>query len=147
MYPGIMVSPENESNPITASLFMKGFFATLLLSGTEYVPTINDKHQERFGRVALSLRERKQNGDPAMQRMPDFTPEVITGKYEELDHALITFQSFGITERADPYFSSMKIVFSAERARRQLERFSEEEQQALFSMTKEFLQADNTQYL
>lgn len=112
--------------------FVKGLLASLSLFEFSSVPTVGNRHQRAFNAAIQQLEDMRLAGETSTDRMPRWYPAAITGMYEEFDTALLALQNIGITRAVGPYFMSVEIRVSEERARTILDDFSPEEQ-ALFT--------------
>jgi hypothetical protein len=117
---------------LNESRFFAGFVAALRARGIDFVDTHDDGHHARFDRVVRTLREARASNDPAAKAMPrTFMPTQVTGRYRELDDALLNMQR-GIFSAPNPYYPGIQLKLSKDRAERILEDF-EPEQRELFA--------------
>jgi hypothetical protein len=116
---------------MTAERFFTGFVAALREAGVDFVDTRDDAHHKKFQAVVDRLRETRGAGQPGAARMPrTFMPTQVTGRYRELDDALLSLQR-GVLSAPNPYYPGIDLKMSRDRAARRLSRFSDEER-ALF---------------
>lgn len=108
-----------------------GLLAALKMLGVEFIVNQADDHQIRFAKVAEAIRHKKEQEDGAVKRIPTLYPSPVLGVFHDFDQALVELQSIGITHCVGPFFTHTNITLSEERAKRTLERFTDEEQ-ALF---------------
>ena len=106
---------------VNEARFFTGFVAALRARGVDFVETQDDSHHARFNRVVQALREARANAEPGAQGMPrTLMPTQVTGRYRELDEALLNMQR-GIFSAPNPYYPGVQLKLSEDRAERILD--------------------------
>ena len=123
--PGGTMARVNEAR------FFAGFVAALRARGVDFVETQDDSHHARFNRVVQALREARANSEPGVRGMPrSLMPTQVTGRYRELDEALLNMQR-GIFSAPNPYYPGVQLKLSEDRAERILSDFDPEQRKLL----------------
>lgn len=116
---------------VNEARFFAGFVAALRARGIDFVETQDDSHHARFDRVVQALRDARANSEPGVQGMPrTFMPTQVTGRYRELDDALLNMQR-GIFSAPNPYYPGVQLKLSQDRAQRILDDFDPEQRKLL----------------
>lgn len=112
--------------------FFRGFMATLFVQGERFISTQDDEHQQKFDRVVQSYREYRRLASAGdLANFPAFfSKSKITGRYKELDDALLQLQQ-GLLGAQNPYYTSVKFGCSEVVAESVLNSYSEAEKQLL----------------
>ena len=124
---------------VTEARFFAGFVAALRAQGVDFVETQDDSHHTRFDRVVQELREARANSEPGARGMPrTLMPTQVTGRYRELDDALLNMQR-GIFSAPNPYYPGIQLKLSQDRAERILEDFDPEQRDLLTRLADRFV--------
>lgn len=115
--------------------FFRGLFAALRLCDQKFIITRTDAHHEAFQRVVDLLEE----SPPLGADLPDpFVPSPFTGRFRELDNALVRFQH-GLLGAQNPFYPYVNLDISAARAKQILAGFSDTQQQLFLRLANAFL--------
>lgn len=123
---------------ISERTFVKGLLAALALRGDSFIITQANAHQKAFRRVTEFIESRQAEVDDAVQRLPRWFSEPITGVYSEFDDNLIELQNVGVTRCIGPYFSEVEICLTPERAEHILTQFSDAERELFATLANQF---------
>lgn len=127
---------------VNEARFFSGFVAALRAQGVDFVDTHADNHHARFNRVVKALREARAAADPGAQGMPrTLMPTQVTGRYRELDDALLNMQR-GIFSAPNPYYPGVQLRLSRDRAERILKDFDPDQQRLLVQLADLFVESE-----
>ncbi|MCI0563166.1 MAG: hypothetical protein MN733_32205 [Nitrososphaera sp.] len=115
--------------------FFRGLFATLALKDQTFIETRRDIHHKRFQNVVRELAKQKKaaHGVDLL-----FVPSAFTGRYRELNDALLRLQR-GMLGAQNPFYPGVNLDISKERANCLLEEFSSEERILFSKLADAFL--------
>lgn len=113
----------------------RGLLAALRLKEIKYIDTRNDAQHVAFRRVVDALKDSvtQHPGVPIT-----FVPSPFTGRYRELDEALLQLQR-GLLGAQNPFYPGVNVKLSPERAQRILQEYSTEEQKLFFNLASIFM--------
>jgi hypothetical protein len=124
---------------VNEARFFAGFVAALRTQGIDFVETQDDSHHVRFDRVVQALREARAKSEPGVQGMPrTLMPTQVTGRYRELDDALLSMQR-GIFSAPNPYYPGIQLKLSQDRAQRILDDFDPDQRKLLTRLADLFV--------
>jgi hypothetical protein len=116
----------------------RGLLAALRLNGKTFIDTRNDVHHDRFRNVVAVLAE-------CREQFPDvpstFIPSPFTGRYRELDDALLRLQR-GLLGAQNPFYPGVNLDISESRAERILAAFAPEQRELLLRLAAAYLGQD-----
>lgn len=122
--------------------FFRGFMATLRARGEDSITTMDDDHQRRFANVVIKYKEHRALKRDDMKDLPAFfSKSQITGRYKELDDALLLLQN-GLLGAQNPYYPEVKFGCSPSTAQSILEIYSLNERELFLELADAYL---NTQ--
>ncbi|MCY2987114.1 MAG: hypothetical protein NTY19_04500 [Planctomycetota bacterium] len=113
----------------------RGLLAALRLQGIKFIDTRNDLHHDRFRQVVELL------GECAAEFpcVPStFIPSPFTGRYRELDDALLRLQR-GLLGAQNPFYPGVNLDISESRAERILATFSPEQRELFVRLANAYL--------
>lgn len=120
--------------------FFKGLLASLRLHGAKYISVLHDRHHDCFDRVVISYREAIGEGSESFDNFPKIFPKSpVTGKYRDLDEALLRLQH-GMLGAQNPFYPSVEINFSESFAESVLAKFETNERKLLDKLAAEFVE-------
>ncbi|MDQ3725264.1 MAG: hypothetical protein M3335_05150 [Actinomycetota bacterium] len=126
---------------MTNDRFFRGFLAALRLQGEKRIVTKNDAHHQTFDAAARWLEEARRSGCPGVDDMPDtLVPQVITGRYQEWDSALVSLQRGRLLAARNPTYPLVEILFDDEEARQLLELYTPEQREVFTQMATRYMQ-------
>jgi hypothetical protein len=118
--------------------FFRGLLAALRLQGIEFVETRGDSHHARFRRVVETLRTRSTQ----FPRLPrTFVASPFTGRYRELDEALVQLQC-GFLGAQNPFYPGVHLDISEPRARHILDNYEEPEKEVFAKLAQVYAAED-----
>lgn len=124
---------------VNEARFFAGFVAALRARGLDFIETQDDSHHARFDRVVQALREARANSEPGVQGMPrTLMPTQVTGRYRELDDALLNMQR-GVFSAPNPYYPGIQLKLSQDRAERILDDFDPDQRTLLTRLADLFV--------
>lgn len=105
--------------------FFRGLLAALRLSGLNVITTRDDAHHEAFRHVVEVLDEIHDD----CPEIPDtFVPSPFTGRYRELDNALVRFQQ-GLLGAQNPFYPCVNLDITDTLAKRIMNEYTPKQQQ------------------
>jgi len=126
---------------VNESRFFTGFVAALRAKGVDFVDTHDDSHHAKFNRVVQALKEAREKADPGVRGMPrTLMPTQVTGRYRELDDALLNMQR-GIFSAPNPYYPGVQLKLSKDRAERILDDFDPDQRKLLVRLADLFAES------
>lgn len=127
---------------MTKDRFFTGFVAALRHQGVSFVDTRDDAHHTRFRAVVQKIRDERAAGTLGAQALPrTLMPTQVTGRYRELDEALLNMQR-GLLSAPNPFYPGIELQMSPDRAERILESFDASERDALETLAESFRNAE-----
>ena len=124
---------------MTNDRFFRGFLAALRLQGENQIVTKADIHHQTFDAAARWLEEARRSGHPGVEGMPDtLIPQVITGRYQDWDNALISLQRGKLLAARNPTYPLVEILFNEDDARQLLDLYTPEQQEAFVEMATQY---------
>jgi hypothetical protein len=130
-----------KTGRVTEDRFLAGFVAALRHEGVDFVDTHADVHHAKFDVVMDVMRQRQADGDVGALQMPrTLMPTQMTGRYRELDDALLNMQR-GHLSAPNPFYPGIRIKMSNARAERTLASFAPEQRQILLQLARTFREA------
>jgi len=119
--------------------FFRGFMATLRSRGESNITTLDDDHQRRFANVVSKYKEHRALKREDLRDLPAFfSKSQITGRYKELDDALLLLQN-GLLGAQNPYYPEVKFGCSPVVAKSILERYSSIERELFEELAETYL--------
>jgi hypothetical protein len=132
------VSATASPRPMTEERFLAGFVAALRAEGQEFIDTHGDAHHRRFDEVISALRIDRESGSPGAVSLPrTLVPTQMTGRYRELDDALLNMQR-GYLSAPNPFYPGIRLKLSKSRANQILDSFTPEQREELQSLARIF---------
>lgn len=139
--PGSVTAPVTATaspRPMTEERFLAGFVAALRAEGQEFIDTHGDVHHKKFDAVIRTLRADRENGDPGATSLPrTLMPTQMTGRYRELDDALLNMQR-GYLSAPNPFYPGIRLKLSRSRANEILNGFAPEQRDELQTLARVF---------
>jgi hypothetical protein len=124
--------------PMTEERFLAGFVAALRAEGQEFIDTHGDAHHRKFDDVISTLRTDRENGNPGAASLPrTLMPTQMTGRYRELDDALLNMQR-GYLSAPNPFYPGIRLKLSRSRAKQILDGFTPEQREELETLARVF---------
>jgi hypothetical protein len=111
---------------MTTDDFFRGFMAALKKNGLDQIETRNDRHHRAFEAV----QHLAETGTTRQSRLR-FIPSPYTGRFPQLDEALVRLQRDGLLRAENPYYVRVKLALSPERADKILKFYSEDDREFL----------------
>jgi hypothetical protein len=127
--------PQMGVSKMSQDDFFRGLLAALRLKGAQFIDTRGGLHHEHFERVVEELEEHYIEF-PELPRT--FTPSPFTGRYRELDEALVQLQC-GLLGAQNPFYPGVRLDISEVRAKNILMGYPEEQQQFFHKLAQAFL--------
>jgi hypothetical protein len=123
---------------MTEERFLAGFVAALRAEGQEFIDTHGDAHHKRFDNVISALRADRESGNPGAVSLPrTLRPTQMTGRYRELDDALLNMQR-GYLSAPNPFYPGIRLKLSKSRAKQILDGFTPEQRDELQTLARIF---------
>lgn len=113
--------------------------AILAELATQRVDTLrvsDRRFHELFGGVLERLREA---GGELQQLAQQFSKNVVTDTYDELDHSLVTAEQFGFVKFPNPSYSRLTIAISPRMAHRLLKDWPDDQRETISAAAQEIV--------
>jgi hypothetical protein len=124
---------------MTNDRFFRGFLAALRLQGENRIVTKGDAHHQTFDAAAHWLDEARRSGHPGVEDMPDtLIPQVITGRYQDWDDALISLQRGRLLAARNPTYPLVEILFTEDEAEQLLDLYTPEQREVFTAMAAQY---------
>jgi hypothetical protein len=123
---------------MTRDDLFRGLLAALRENGVKFIDTQNDAQHSSFRRV-VGLLQKCQGEFPNIPFT--FVPSPFTGRYRELDDALLRLQR-GFLGARNPFYAGVNLNLSEDRAKRILNGYSPEDQELFSRLAAAFLNED-----
>jgi hypothetical protein len=128
---------------VTQQDFFRGFVAALRAEGLDYVDTRDDRHHRLFGAVVRRLERARRDARPGAQAMPRaLLPNQITGRFQELDDALVDLQKGRLLGARNPFYHRVELAFTEENADQILDLYNAEEQELFRKLATAYTNED-----
>ena len=124
---------------MTNDRFFRGFLAALRLQGETEIVTKDDAHHRTFDASAHYLNEARQARHPGVEEMPDtLAPQVITGRYQDWDDALISLQRGKLLAARNPTYPLVEILFTEDEAKELLQLYTPAQREVFAEMATQY---------
>ena len=119
---------------MTNDRFFRGFLAALREVGEEFIVTRDDTHHKKFKAVVGLL---GQLNEEQQDELPAFIPSPFTGRFREFEDAILQMQR-GFLGAQNPFYPSVNLDISPERAAAILDQFSPAERELFLRLAKAY---------